>query len=67
MVEKYQMIFLQSADSWIQVTPSILETMFERAENMNCNLDTFKNWLLEQPLKDDVKNRVVSVYKDFHE
>ena len=67
MNKNYEFIFLQSADSWEKVTPNIIETMFERAENTGYKLKSFKEWLLKQPLTEYSKNRVESIYNDFIE
>lgn len=68
MINKnYRFIFLQSADSWEKVTPNVVATMFERAENMGYKLKSFKEWLLKQPITEYTKERVETIYNDFLE
>lgn len=65
MNKNYEYIFKQSADSWDKVTPSIVETMFERAENTGYKLKSFRDWLLKQPLTVYTNSRVEDIYQDF--
>lgn len=65
MNKNYEYIFLQCADSWEKVTPSIVELMFERAENMDYKLNPFKEWLMKQPMTTYTKDRVNAIYMNF--
>ena len=61
----YESLFRQSADSWEQVTASVVSLMFERAEQNGYRISAFKNWLLKQPLTSYTRSRVESIYQDF--
>ncbi|QST02464.1 hypothetical protein IMZ31_23735 (plasmid) [Pontibacillus sp. ALD_SL1] len=65
MSNRYEEIFEQSADSWDGVTPSVVETMFERAEGAGMKLRSFKKWLVNQPLTAYTKSRVEGIYESF--
>ncbi|PGK51843.1 hypothetical protein CN918_29055 [Priestia megaterium] len=61
--KKYEMVFRTCADSWEKVTPSVVETMFDRAEDADIRLLPFKNWLLKQKLTDAARNKVNQYYE----
>jgi len=65
MNNQYLEVFEERCGSWENVTPNVIEDMFECAENRNFKLESFRKWLHSQPITEYTKERIDDKYSLF--
>lgn len=63
----YEYIVTRCVKCWSNITKQTLVDMFERADDMCCDLKDFKAWLSVKPMAEDIKKYINTVYRAFTE